>query len=400
MLSVYFDAVLWKIAVSQALMRVYGGAVWGPFSPLRMGEIPEPELPGSEWVKVRVFSCGLCGSDMHLMKLDFSPGASVTAIPGLERIFLGHELYCEVVEVGGAVTDLKVGDKVAFLGFYPSCRAFGLEPCESCAAGNYTLCLKPHMGKLPQNRGGGFSEYMVAHRSQWVKLPGSFTEDQAIMTEPFAVAVHAYFKRPLRAGERMLVIGSGTVGLNLLQVVKALQPGASVTMLARYKAQEEMALRLGADSVIRGGDPYRAVAEQTGGALFDGMLGSRMILGGFDVVHDTVGSGATFQDSLRWVRSKGTIILSGVQLAPAKVDISPIWHQEVNVTGINCHGQECEGGISRTSFEWAIELIEKGKVQTAPMISHHFPIRELRRAVETMGRKGREPTYKVVLEIA
>jgi threonine dehydrogenase-like Zn-dependent dehydrogenase len=88
----------------------------------------------------------------------------------------------------------------------------------------------------------------------------------------------------------VLVIGSGTVGLNAAQVVKAFEPDAVVTVLARYEAQEEMALRLGADKVIRGGDPYKAVAEDTGGRLFEGMLGSRMILGGYDIIHDSVGA--------------------------------------------------------------------------------------------------------------
>ncbi len=400
MLSVYFDTNLWKIALTQILARFHKGAIWSPLSPLRMGDLPEPELPGPQWVKVRVHSCGLCGSDMHLLELDFKPGVSITAIPGMERIFLGHEIYGEVVDAGGEVSGLKRGDKVSFLGFFPSCKALELEPCPPCAEGNYTLCLTPDKGTLPLNRGGGFSEFMIAHQSQWVRLPDDFTEDQALMTEPIAVAVHAVLKHPPQPGDRVLVIGAGTVGLNILQVVKAVEPESRVAVLARYPAQEDMARRLGADDVIRGGDPYRAVAERTGGRLFDGMMGSRMILGGYDIVHDTVGSGTTFQDAMRWVRGQGAIVLSGVQLAYSKIDIAPIWHQEIHITGINCHGQEHFDGVSRTSFEWAIDLIREGKIQTAPFISHRFPIREIRRAVEAMTRKDREPTFKIVLDVA
>lgn len=399
MLSVYFDVIPWKIVLAQALGRVHEGAKWSRMSPLRMAELPEPELPGPEWVKVRVHSCGLCGSDMHLLRLAINPRASIAAIPGMSRIFLGHEIYGEVVESGRDAAGLKAGDKVGFNGFFPNCRALEIEPCAHCAEGNYTLCLNPHMGKLPMNRGGGFSEFMVAHRSQWVKLPDDFTEDQALMTEPFAVAVHAVLKHPPRPGDRVLVIGAGTVGLNTVQVVKAFEPEAYVTVLARYKAQEEMALRLGAGRVIRGGDAYKAVAEDTGGRLFDGMLGSRMILGGYDIIHDSVGSGKTFQDALRWVKGQGTIIFSGVELTPPKIDITPIWHQEIQIAGINCHGREHFGSVSRTSFEWAVELIQAGKVQTAPLISHRFPISEIRRAVDAMTHKDREPTYKIVLEM-
>ncbi|MBI5116590.1 alcohol dehydrogenase catalytic domain-containing protein [Candidatus Poribacteria bacterium] len=399
MLSVYFDVTVWKIALTQALARVSKNALWGPLSPLRMGELPEPALPGPEWVKVRVHSCGLCGSDMHLLDIDINPRVSVAAVPGMKRIFLGHELYCEVVETGRDVKDIKKGDKLSYLGFFPNCKGLGNNPCPPCAEGNYTLCLTPEKGTLPSNRGGGFSEFMVAHRSQWAKLPDDFTEDQALMTEPLAVAVHAVFKHPPKPGDRVLVIGAGTVGLNVLQVVKAVEPRAYVTALARYPQQEQMALRLGADKVIRGGDTYRAVADDTGGRLFNGIMGSRMMLGGYDVIHDSVGSGATFQDALRWVKGHGAIVLSGVQLAASKIDFTPIWHQEINVTGINCHGQEHLGGTPRTSFEWAIELIRDGKAQTAPLISHRFPLRDIRQAIEAMKRKGEEPTFKIVLDV-
>jgi len=149
-----------------------------------------------------------------------------------------------------------------------------------------------------------------------------------------------------------------------------------------------------------GGDLYEKVAEDTGAHLFNGMLGSRMILGGYDIIHDSVGSGKTFEDALRWVKGQGAIIFSGVELGSPSIDITPIWHQEILITGINCHGQEHHHSVLRTSFDWAIDLIRDEKVQTAPLISHRFPLTEIRRAVEVMTNKDREPTFKIVLELA
>ena len=100
MRSIYFDVVLWKIALTQILTRFYKDAKWWSLSPIRVGELPEPELAGPEWVKVRVDSCGLCGSDMHLLQIAVNPRVSITAIPGMRRIFLGHEIFGEVVEAG------------------------------------------------------------------------------------------------------------------------------------------------------------------------------------------------------------------------------------------------------------------------------------------------------------
>lgn len=399
MLSVYFDVVPWKIVLTQLLGRLFEVVKWSSISPLRVTELPDPELTGPGSVKVRVYSCGLCGSDMHLLRIGVNPRVSIAAIPGMKRIFLGHEINGKVIEIGADVKALKPGDKVSFNGFFPNCRALEIEPCARCAEGNYTLCTNQHMGQLPMNRGGGFSELMVAHESQWVKLPDDFTEEQALMTEPIAVAVHAVLKEPPKPGDRVLVIGAGTVGLNTLQVLKAVEPEAIVTMIARYASQEEMARKLGADKIIRGGDLYKAVADDTGGSLFDGMLGSRMILGGYDIIHDSVGSGKTFQDALRWVKGQGTIVFTGVELALPSIDITPIWHQEIRITGINCHGQEHYNSVSRTSFEWAIDLIRDEKVQVSPLISHRFPIRDIRRAVDTMTHKDREPTFKIILDM-
>jgi threonine dehydrogenase-like Zn-dependent dehydrogenase len=81
------------------------------------------------------------------------------------------------------------------------------------------------------------------------------------------------------------------------------------------------------------------------------------------------------------------------------IDITPIWHQEIRITGINCHGKERFDGVSRTSFEWAIDLIRDGKVQVAPLISQRFPLSEIRRAVDAMSHKDREPTFKIVLDM-
>jgi threonine dehydrogenase-like Zn-dependent dehydrogenase len=399
MLSVYFDIIPWKIAVTQALCKVYEGARWSGISPLQVAELPDPELGGPGWVKVKIHSCGLCGSDMHMIGMDLNPRVSVAAIPGNSRIFLGHEIYGEVVEAGPDAVRLKVGDKVSFNGFFPNCGSLENEPCPRCAEGNYTLCLAPHKGKLPMNRGGGFSEYMVAHESQFPLLPSDFTESQALFVEPIAVAVHAVLKETPQPGDRVLVIGAGTVGLNTLQVLKAFEPEARVTVMARYEAQAVMAKTLGADKIIMGGDLYEQVAEDSGGKLFNGMFGSRMILGGYDIVHDSIGSGRTIEDALRWVKSRGAVIFSGVELGTPKLDMAPVWHQEIRITGINCHGQEGRGGISRTSFDEAVELIQGGKVRTSELISHRFPIGEIRRAVEVMTHKDREPTFKIVIEM-
>src|SRR5262249_35110291 len=153
--------------------------------------------------------------------------------------------------------------------------------------------------------------------------------EQAVLLEPSAVAVHAVLRRPPRAGERILIIGAGTIGLLTLQVVRALAPQAEVSVLARHDFQVELATRLGATHILYDLNSYENIAKDTGAKLYSGFLGNKMLLGGYDVIYDSIGSPRTVHDSLRWVRAGGMVILIGVHLHQLKLDLSPIWYQEV-----------------------------------------------------------------------
>jgi hypothetical protein len=104
------------------------------------------------------------------------------------------------------------------------------------------------------------------------------------------------------------------------------------TVMARYPQQVEMARHLGADEVLPGGDAYEEVARITEGQLYAGSLGNKVLLGGYDVAYDIVGSGQTIKDSLRWARAGGTVVV-GIAPRLLKTDLGPVWHQEVTLAG-------------------------------------------------------------------
>ena len=398
MKALYFDNSLMKIAMMQAASVFYRNAALTSISPTRYAEVPEPQIPNPRWLKVRNLACGLCGSDIHFIFMEMDPKSFPAATPGVSRKYLGHELVGEIIETGDEVGDFKMGDRVCLRIDWPSCYQMEMNPmCPQCQKGEYMLCQNLGARKLPLvDVGGGFSPYMVLHRSQPFKVPTELSEDEALLLEPLACAVHGVKKRPPEKGDRILVFGCGTVGLLTIAAAKALQKESEVIALARYPFQAEMALKLGADNVIIGEkNPYKRIADLTGAKYFEGYFGNKILLGGFDIVYDSIGNDSSINDSLRWVRSRGSVVIIGINFKPGKIDYSPIWHQEITVTGINCHTLE-DGGCS--PFDIAAELLIKKRISIDGIITHRFPMRNYREAINTFFSKGKEKAIKIILE--
>jgi threonine dehydrogenase-like Zn-dependent dehydrogenase len=334
--------------------------------------------------------------------VDAEPSIAPVALPGFQRLYLGHEVLGKVTEVGSGVTRVKVGDRVLmdtrFMG--PTCLTQEIEPsCDHCVEGNYFLCENASAGIGPRGVGGGWGDGFIAHEAEIYPVPDELTDDQAMMVEPISNGLRAVMRRTPEPGQRAVIIGSGIIGLNTLQCLRAVSPECHITSIARHPHQAEMARRLGADEVLRSEDGYQAAARITGAKLYAGMFGNRMLLGGFDVIYDCVGSAKTLRDSLRWARAGGTVVVIGIKLAPLKLDLSPIWHQEVNLVGTNSHGAEPWRGETRHTYEVVIELLRQGKLTVDGLITHRFPLSQWRQAVSTSLDK-RKGAIKVVFDYA
>jgi L-iditol 2-dehydrogenase len=219
-----------------------------------------------------------------------------------------------------------------------------------------------------------------------------------VLVEPASVALRAVLRRRPQPGERVLVIGCGIIGLLTVCLLRIVAPQAHVTAMARYPHQVEMAHRLGADEVIPGRDAYEEVTRLTGGQLYVGPFGNRMLLGGYDVIYDIVGTGQTIKDSLRWARAGGTVVVVGISPKVMKTDLSPAWHQEVTLTGSVVHGLEEWDGQGVHGYDLVIEWMLDGTLPTAELITHRYPLREVKEAVATAADK-RTGAIKVVLQM-
>lgn len=291
--------------------------------------VPDP-TPGPREVVVKVASCGLCGTDLHIMQGEFAP--SLPVVPG-------HEFAGEVAAVGGKVTELVPGDRVAV---DPSLYCF---ECRSCREGRNNLC--DRWAAIGVTTAGGAAEYALAPVANCVKLPDHVDPRNAALIEPLSCAVRGYDVLAARMASRVLIYGSGTMGLMMLELAK--RTGAASVEVVDINAERlTTATRLGCTATATGAEELDRPA-------------------GWDVVIDATGNGKAIQDGLGRVAKGGTFLQFGVADYATTATIEPyrIYNQEITITG---------SMAVLHSYERAAELFAAGVVDPEIFISDRIPL--------------------------
>ena len=369
------------------------------FSPLRLEEIPDPEPPTPEWVRVRPLLSGICGSDLGTLSSENSPYFSPITSP---PFVLGHELVGVVSEDNG---DLRAGERVVLepaLG----CASRGIDPpCPYCASGRHNLCLNVAKGTLApgiqtgfcRDTGGGWSEgTLVAHPSQLHRVPEDVSDEAAVAIEPLACAVHAALKTSPREDETALVIGAGSVGLFVVAALRQLTRAGRIVCVAKHERQRKEALRLGADEVVRPKETYTTLPATLGTQAYKPEIGKPVVMGGAEKVFECVGSAGTMEDAVRLTRPGGDATLVGMPCARSRLDLSALWFKEVNLAGAYAYGVEEYDGERVRSFELALRIAQE--IELEALVGPRFRLREYREAIAAARASGGEGHVKVVFD--
>lgn len=313
-------------------------------------EVERPSI-GPKDVLVRARACGICGTDVHIWEGDFFP--TFPLVPG-------HELAGEVVEVGSAVTELGVGDRVMV---DPTVTC---DDCHFCQINRQNHCLA--WNAVGVTRDGGFAEYVrVPARNCYRFANVSFSE--AAFCEPLACVVFGQDRARIALGSEVLVLGAGPIGQ--LHVQASLANGAaSVTVVDPMESKLELAKRFGAHEVVRSGPDLEASLR-------------RIARWGFDVVIDCTGVAQVLADSLRYVKSGGKYVVFGVCGPTETVPVSPfeIYRRDLEIIG--------SFAIRRT-YDRAFKLMEHGVIDVKPLVFEAMPLDELPRGLAMM-KEGRAP---------
>ncbi len=315
----------------------------GPLS-FSIEEMDRPQLRPTDAL-VRVAACGVCGTDVEAY-LGHQPRGWTITYP----FRMGHELAATVVEVGGDVPDLKVGDRVVPDGRLPC------GYCHYCRRGQFSAC--PNQGYFS----GGLSQYASYPHRNLVKIPAQVSFEEAAMTEPLACVVNGQSKLNVQAGAVAVVIGDGPIGLMHMQMLK--HRGACTVLVGVMPHRLEMARRLGADVVADNArdDVAKVVREVSDGR-------------GADVVVNAVGKAAALKQAIDLATRGGQVLFFAATMEPAvELDIDLVHYKELALRGTY------DSTIAHS--EDALNLIRQGIVQVAPLISHRLPLEEVKRGYE------------------
>jgi threonine dehydrogenase-like Zn-dependent dehydrogenase len=397
----YVDKHIPRVLMTKVVTPLWPGFVWTPLSSARVTDLPDPPLPGPDWIRVENQHCGICASDLSLLFVRADPSVAPSALPGLNRFWLGHEVVSTVTEVGSAVLHLKVGDRIVMDSYHygSHCLSLGIQPvCHYCAAGNQRFCInRSEPGR--RGTGGGFGDGYIAFQDDVYLCPPDLTNDQALFIEPLGIAMQAVLRRPPKPGEKILVYGAGIIGLLTIMVAKALVPEAEITVMARYSHQAEMAEKLGARHILSNQKLFSEVAKITGGKFFTAPLNKGIVLDGFDAVYDCVGDESSLTHSLRWTRPGGTVVIIGLHMSPMKnLDLTLVWYSQVDLIGSFMHGHSEWNGQRLHDYDLVIDFYRKGKFDIDGLITHRFPRKDYKEAIRVATNKGREKAIKVVFE--
>ena len=310
------EAIQYTKNIPRYLAMRYLGKRWrglytSPFSCTRLVDIPEPQLPTPEWVKVKTRLSGICGSDLATITAKGSPYFSpFTSTP----FVLGHEIVGDIAEIGDAVDGFPVGTRVVIEPAL-SCKVRGISPeCPQCRNTHFANCENITKGNISagiqtgycRDTGGGWSQYVLAHQSQLHLVPDGISDEGAVLLEPFACAIHGVLKIPSDKTTTICVIGGGTIGLLTVAALRILGHRNRIIIFTKYPHQQQLARELGADDVLSPNKSrYAAFCELTDAASHQPELGQQVFIGGVDVTFDCIGSSVTIDDALRFTRAGG-----------------------------------------------------------------------------------------------
>lgn len=329
-------------------------------------EVADPTIRADGDAIVRVDTVTICGTDLHIL------GGDVPVV--VDGRILGHEAVGTVTEVGPAVRNTKVGDRVLV-----SCvTACGV--CLYCRQGRYGQCLGGGSWILGHKIDGTQAEHVrvpFADTSTYT-APESVTNEQLLMLADIIPTGYevGVLNGQVSPGDTVVVVGAGPIGLATILGARLFSP-ARIIACDLADTRLEAARRFGADEVINNGDED-AVARVL--ELTDGL--------GAHVAVEAVGVPATFELATQLVRPGGHVANVGVHGTPVSLALQDLWIKDVTIT---------TGLVDTYSTPTLLQLVENGRLGVTDMVTHRFPMSEFMAAYDVFSRPAETGALKVVL---
>lgn len=312
----------------------------------------ERPKPNGDEVIVEIGACSVCMTDYHMYHGTFA----------VEKpLVLGHESAGTVAEVGDAVSEFSVGDRVAV---NPTVNC---QSCSYCKRGDTHLCENGTSigGAADTVLDGAFAEYVRVPASNVAEI-GDLSFEHAALAEPLACCIHGVNQVDLDQADSVAIIGAGPIGLMLMQTFR--NRGASPIVVSEPDDdRRKLAAELGADAVVNPDEenPVRAIRAAAGG--------------GVDVGVEAIGLAPTIQQANEVTAPGGTTLIFGVPDQETTIEISPfdIFYNEIGYRG--------SFSLTTGEFERAVTMLQTDRIDADALITEHIALEELPSAFERMG---------------
>jgi 2-desacetyl-2-hydroxyethyl bacteriochlorophyllide A dehydrogenase len=315
----------------------------------RIQAVPVAPL-GERDVRIKVMASGICGTDVHIFRGEYLGGYPV--IPG-------HEFSGVVEEAGGKVTRFRAGDRVAV---EPN---ISCDNCRACLANRQNFC--ENWNAVGVTLPGGMAEYAVVPEKAVFGI-GELPFLEGAFVEPLSCVLHGVERAGIKLGDRVLILGAGPIGILLSKAIQ-LRGASEITQVDLNPSRLELAAKSGAARVC---------------ASLEGLPRDS-----FDVVVDASGAVSLMERAPDFARKGGTVLWFGVPKRDAKLQLPAFTIFEKGLFLLSSYTSV------RNSIQ-AVELLEKGKINVAPLVSHQLPLEDFARGVEII-EKGAEGVLKVMI---
>lgn len=326
---------------------------------LEICEVDEPKIEHSNEVIIKVTSGGICGSDIGI----FNGTNSLATYPRI----IGHEFGGIVVEKGQDVKEIKIGDYVAVD------PVISCGHCYACRIGRHNVCA--NLEAMGVHRDGGFSEFVKVNKGNVHRFKSKFDTSLLALVEPYSIGMQINYRGQISEGDKVLIIGSGAIGLCTLNVAK--NNGAKVLIADIVEEKLKVAEEMGADqTVLVGKESLQKVADEFSNGE------------GMPVVVDTVCNTSSFEGAIEIASPAGRVVVIGLTSEPSQIVQADITKKELTIIGsrLNCN-----------RFDEVIKAFEAGKLSPELIKTHVFDFRKAEDALNLILNKPEE-VIKAVLD--
>ncbi len=362
--------------------------------PLRLTELSEFKLPNEDWTYIYPIMSGICGSDIktiqakssrsleHLVSFPFIPGHETVAV----REDNGKRVVVESVL---------------------SCKSLGMDLCQFCGEESFDKCqcqeFSPSIAPglqigFTKDIPGGWSEYSMAHQDQLYEVPEDMSDEDAVMIEPMACAIHGVLKirQEFLAGfsdsPLITVIGAGTLGLCTTAALKFIfKDTVRILTIAKYPYQRQLAKAVSADFLSGTDNIVNTVRHLT-----NSLITGPSLTYGADIVIDCIGSKESIQGAINITKPGGQIILTGMP-SKSNLDLSLLWQRQLTVTGAYTYSFETSNFLKSDkakTFNIAIEASKSFKL--GKLVSAKYDLDDYEAAIEHAIDAGKRDSTKIV----